>query len=1039
MPRQIHYDPRASITLARPAPAARISAPEQDTGWARLGLQVADAARQIAPIVGSAYVSRKTGEVNDVLLDASQEFSRWQADYEQSRQGNLALDAARDYNAAWEEISRRKLREFDSPDWETFGGLLQERLKEKGAQVEAQGLVWQARQKQLWQNSQLTAQEDELLRLAAASPYDEATIAREFAAMQGSRQSVLPGIDHSAANNALAEKIMETRLEAMLANGDAAGARALLAMQAQNPQSLHGQPAAANPEAPAAASPEAPAGASPNQPAPEPAAPGATIPNPGSPVIPSGQPAPSPAAQFAAPQFQPAQAPGNPAIPAQAPRPAPVPRRGGRRGPRPGSTSERNLSVWNYGNIRAYKGGWAAYASKHDGLMAMAERFLRYHNAPKRGWHAQTLAEVMNIYAPPKENQTNAYTATLAKWMGINPNQRLNFDDPRTLALFIQHVPRYEHGHFVRISEAEALAAATDVLAGRKPRQVGRAPDSGRGHGGALAELGLDSGMASGMAPGANSGMAPAAPASPQAMQAGASPQVPPSAQALPATHAAASSSPAAPLAGASASPQASRPGFGGILMPGKAAAWLARIDRVEREQLEGLRHELGQRVESFLAASQDGHIIEPPASAAEIMRVFGPEQGARIQQEVSLAQTLAVDMASAAQLGSSRQLELLAARQPNPASANYKSEAAYHARLGQAISALRKRQQDDPVLFMAESDPAFAQCRQTLLEQAAHNRLTPEAVAAYTARLTPALAARELDASRLFARADAEALAAHILGAENPAAVSQSLAAGFGKLWPRALRELAPELGPDIMALSSGIAAQPARLIMQGLRDRDFEKKMYGLFKTDVARNDFDAQLLEKMDPILRTFMGGLDADIPVALLRQARILTMQYMASQGLGQDNAMDRALREVFHNRYVVAAAHVPARGGFFSRGDPAPGCRIPLADAGGALDTDRIEAGMNRLLANMPLERLALERLPGLDEGMVDEAYRRHIRDNCYWITNADESGAILFRDGQAVAAKNGEPLQFTWREFEAASQGNLALPAPEDALAQGGQ
>lgn len=159
------------------------------------------------------------------------------------------------------------------------------------------------------------------------------------------------------------------------------------------------------------------------------------------------------------------------------------------RGPKPGSVSERNLAAYNFGNVRSTRGGFAAYASRHDGLMAVAERFLRYSNAPERGWHARTLREAMEIYAPRSENNTDAYVKTLAQKMGVDPDAEIDFRDPHILKLFVKHVPAYEHGSFLRIDDAEAERAARAVAEGGRPRETGLAQSSGRGQGGALDQI----------------------------------------------------------------------------------------------------------------------------------------------------------------------------------------------------------------------------------------------------------------------------------------------------------------------------------------------------------------------------------------------------------------------------------------------------------------------------------------------------------------------------------------------------------------------
>lgn len=150
-----------------------------------------------------------------------------------------------------------------------------------------------------------------------------------------------------------------------------------------------------------------------------------------------------------------------------------------------GTLSDRNLSAYNFGNVKTSSGGFAAYASRQDGLMGVGERVLRYNNAPERGWKAQTLREMVDIYAPASDGNNPAqYAAFLANKLGVKPDEKIDFRDPQILAGLIQNMPVMEHGaKKVQISADEALSAARSLLMGQKPRIVGQAPD-GRGGGG---------------------------------------------------------------------------------------------------------------------------------------------------------------------------------------------------------------------------------------------------------------------------------------------------------------------------------------------------------------------------------------------------------------------------------------------------------------------------------------------------------------------------------------------------------------------------
>lgn len=140
-----------------------------------------------------------------------------------------------------------------------------------------------------------------------------------------------------------------------------------------------------------------------------------------------------------------------------------------------GTLSQRNLSVFNYGNVKLNSKEYKAYASAKDGLMDVGARVLRYNNAPERGWNAKTLQEMINIYAPPSENDSKGYAQFLAKKLGVDKDQQIDFRDPKILAGLIRWMPKMEHG--ADIDEKTALDAAEATLRGERAKIVGTAPD----------------------------------------------------------------------------------------------------------------------------------------------------------------------------------------------------------------------------------------------------------------------------------------------------------------------------------------------------------------------------------------------------------------------------------------------------------------------------------------------------------------------------------------------------------------------------------
>lgn len=118
----------------------------------------------------------------------------------------------------------------------------------------------------------------------------------------------------------------------------------------------------------------------------------------------------------------------------------------------------------NPGNLRSAPGvptinGFAHFATNEQGYAAMANLLQSYpakHNA-------DTLSKIINTYSPASDHNDDAtYISNVAKWSGLDPNQKLNLNDPSTLTKLISAMVRQEHG--TRITPADV---GQEVASGR--------------------------------------------------------------------------------------------------------------------------------------------------------------------------------------------------------------------------------------------------------------------------------------------------------------------------------------------------------------------------------------------------------------------------------------------------------------------------------------------------------------------------------------------------------------------------------------------
>ena len=140
--------------------------------------------------------------------------------------------------------------------------------------------------------------------------------------------------------------------------------------------------------------------------------------------VPASQDATTPAAQGAAPQQ------GNQNVP-------------------------RGVRNNNHGNIED-----GAFAKSQPGYVGSDGRFARFES-PEAGMNAMsalldtyagkginTVAGVINRWAPPSENDTNSYAATVAKSLGVDQNTPINIQDPKIKAVIMQAISAVENGNY---------------------------------------------------------------------------------------------------------------------------------------------------------------------------------------------------------------------------------------------------------------------------------------------------------------------------------------------------------------------------------------------------------------------------------------------------------------------------------------------------------------------------------------------------------------------------------------------------------------
>jgi hypothetical protein len=121
----------------------------------------------------------------------------------------------------------------------------------------------------------------------------------------------------------------------------------------------------------------------------------------------------------------------------------------------PASTAPRGIRNNNPGNIRwgdAWQGlidpsqrtdpSFCQFTEPVYGIRAMARIFAKYSDA----YGLTTVRGIIGRWAPPSENNTDAYVQNVANLIGVGPDDKINVHDTRTMDTLIKAVIQHENG-----------------------------------------------------------------------------------------------------------------------------------------------------------------------------------------------------------------------------------------------------------------------------------------------------------------------------------------------------------------------------------------------------------------------------------------------------------------------------------------------------------------------------------------------------------------------------------------------------------------
>jgi hypothetical protein len=139
----------------------------------------------------------------------------------------------------------------------------------------------------------------------------------------------------------------------------------------------------------------------------------------------------------------------------------------------------------NFGGIRkagvqatAAEGGFASFKTPEEGVGAIVDKLHKWGTEGvatamnPTGGPLQSLRQIVTVWAPPNENDTQLLIDRASRWTGFDPDQRLDMTNPSTMAKVTEAIIRNEHGGKLPVSptiignaagQAPGLTAAAET------------------------------------------------------------------------------------------------------------------------------------------------------------------------------------------------------------------------------------------------------------------------------------------------------------------------------------------------------------------------------------------------------------------------------------------------------------------------------------------------------------------------------------------------------------------------------------------------
>lgn len=102
---------------------------------------------------------------------------------------------------------------------------------------------------------------------------------------------------------------------------------------------------------------------------------------------------------------------------------------------------------------------FARWNTPEEGLRGTANQVMLYKTGKSNSGKRETIDEIMDVFAPPSENNTEAYKRSLEAQLGVGRHDKVDWSDPEKMRNLVKALARVEGGGNIQMTDADIAKA----------------------------------------------------------------------------------------------------------------------------------------------------------------------------------------------------------------------------------------------------------------------------------------------------------------------------------------------------------------------------------------------------------------------------------------------------------------------------------------------------------------------------------------------------------------------------------------------------